>query len=88
MAFQRFVLTATVVCPGGAHLPGSPGAGRHGPAGPGSAVGRLSPPVTCVKGTVVILDPGGEAYRAIGPEHLRPFTLGRDEHGRGGALAD
>jgi hypothetical protein len=80
MAVRRYVLTATVIIPGGTHAPGSPAVGHHGPAGPGSATTRVphSPPATCLKGQVAVLDPDSAAYAAIGGEHLRPFIEGRD----------
>jgi hypothetical protein len=80
---RRFVLTATVVWPGGTLAEGTPS--RSGPAGPGSASLRVShtPPATALKGTIAVLDPEGEAYAAIGGENLRPFTDG-DHLGRAG----
>lgn len=70
-ALQRYVLTATVVVPGGTLAEGTPS--RSGPAGPGGASTAVShtPPATAIKGQVVLLDPDGGAYAAIGAAKFR-----------------
>jgi hypothetical protein len=82
MALNRYVLTADVtITPGTAVtlVAGEPGTGA--PAGPGNAAttgGELQA-VTYHKGQVIMLDPAGSVYAAIGAGNLRAFTQGTDD---------
>jgi hypothetical protein len=90
MALNRYVLSSTVtVTPGAAAtvVAGEPGTG--GAAGYGSAPVASGPdlPSTYIKGTVIVLDPAGTVYAAIGVGNLRAYVAGQDDRG-GAALSN
>jgi hypothetical protein len=87
MALQRYVLTADVTVPAGtlatptAGVPGTGGAASYGSA---STTGGPLWPVTYARGQVIVLDPAGPLFAAIGAANPRPFTDGTDGAGRPG----
>jgi hypothetical protein len=87
MALNRYVVTTDVtVTPGAAAtlVAGEPGTGA--PSGPGSKAtvdGQLQA-VTYQKGMVIILDPAGSDYAAIGAGNLRAYVQGSDDRGPSG----
>jgi hypothetical protein len=77
MAINRYVVTADVTVPAGtaaAPVAGEPATG--GAAGYGSAATTGGPlwGTSYPKGTVIMLDPAGSLYNAIGAGNLRAFT--------------
>jgi hypothetical protein len=84
MALNRYVLTATVTVAAGTPatvVAGEPGTG--GPSGYGGAPTTGGPtwPVTFAKGQVIVLDPAGSVYAAIGAGNLRAYVQGSDDAG-------
>jgi hypothetical protein len=77
MALNRYVLTATVTVAAGMAatvVAGEPGTG--GAAGYGGAPTTGGPlwPTTYLKGQVIVLDPAGSWFTAIGAGNLRAFA--------------
>jgi hypothetical protein len=89
MALARYKLTSTVTVPAGtaaAVVAGEPGTG--GAAGYGSALvsagivpARWAAGFTFIKGIVIMLDPAGAVYAAIGGGNLTPFTGAQESGG-------
>lgn len=84
MALSKFVLTSTVTVPPGTPstpVAGEPGTG--GSAGYGSASTVSGPlwPTTFQQGQVVVLDPAGSWFAAIGAGNLKPFTAAQETGG-------
>ena len=85
MALNRYVLTSTVVVAAGTAttvVAGEPGTG--GAAGFGNesiSAGAEDWPTTFVAGTVIVLDPTGALYTAIGGGNLRAYVQGQDDVG-------
>ncbi len=81
MALSRFVLTNTVTVPAGTSatpVAGEPATG--GAAGYGnSSISYF--PQTFIAGTVIVLDPTGPVYAAIGAGNLRAYQQGQDDIG-------
>jgi hypothetical protein len=87
MAVQRYVVTAAVTVPPGAAatvVAGEPGTG--GAAGYGSAATASGPllPIVLQPNQVIMLDPAGALYTAIGAGNLRAFIDGQDTVGHAG----
>ena len=87
MAVNRYVVTAVVTVPPGAAatvVAGEPGTG--GAAGFGGAPTASGPwlPITLQPQQVIMLDPAGGLYTAIGAGNLRPFVDGQDTVGHAG----
>jgi hypothetical protein len=87
MAVNRYVVTAdTTVAAGTAAtvVAGEPGTG--GAAGFGSAPTTGGPlmATTYRKNQVIMLDPAGSLYAAIGAGNLRAFVQGQDDAGHAG----
>ena len=87
MALNRYVLTATTTVAAGAAatvVAGEPGTG--GAAGFGSAPTTGGPlmATTYLKNPVIMLDPAGPLYTAIGAGNLRAFVDGQDTVGHAG----
>jgi len=87
MAINRYVVTtAVVVSPGAAAtvVAGEPGTG--GPAGFGGAPTTGGPlmPLTLKPNQVIMLDPAGPLYTAIGAGNLRAWVDGQDTVGHAG----
>jgi hypothetical protein len=76
MAVNRYVVTADVTVPAGTPtaVPGGPGTVSW--SGPGPY------PVTYASGQVIVLDPAGSLYAAIGAGNLRAWVEGQDGVGR------
>ncbi len=84
MALQRYVVAATTTVPAGTAatpVAGEPETG--GPAGYGSAATTGGPlwPITYRAGTILVLDPAGSLYTAIGAGNLRAYVQGADDVG-------
>jgi hypothetical protein len=84
MALNRYVLTSTVTVAAGTAatvVAGEPGTG--GAAGSGGAPTTGGPlwPTTYLKGQVIVLDPAGSLFTAIGAGSLRAFVQGQDDAG-------
>ncbi len=85
MALSRYVLTSSVTVPAGTPATvtaGEPGTG--GPAGYGSASVSAGYGVfgqTFVRGQVIVADPAGALYAAIGAGNLRAYVQGQDDVG-------
>jgi hypothetical protein len=87
MALNRYVLTATVTVAAGTAatlVAGEPGTGA--PAGPGNAATTGGPlwPTTYLRNTVIVLDPAGSLFTAIGAGNLRAYVQGTDDRGPSG----
>jgi hypothetical protein len=91
MALNRYVLTATVTLPPGTFTAdaatgfrfgtgsSAQGAGVYGSGGPGvssGAAGTVFP-----VGTVIVADPAGALFTAIGSGNLRAYVQGQDDVG-------
>jgi hypothetical protein len=91
MALARYVITSAVTVPAGtaatpaAGEPGTGGAAGYGNASVSAGYGVF--PQTFIAGTVIVLDPGGVLYGAIGAGNLRPYVQGQDDLGHA-ALAN
>ena len=90
MALQRYVLTASVTAPAGTAatvVPGDPATG--GAAGYGNAATTGGPlwPTAYQVGQVIVLDPAGALFAAIGAGNLRAYVQGQDDVGHA-ALAN
>jgi len=91
MALNRYVLTSTVTFGAGTAstvVAGEPGTG--GASGFGNAsisAGAEDWPVTYIAGTVIVLDPAGPLFTAIGAGNLRAYVQGQDDAGHA-ALAN
>lgn len=84
MALSRLVLTADVTVPAGTPVTvvaGEPGTG--GAAGYGSAATTGGPlwATTYARGQVIVLDPAGSLYTAIGAGSLRAYVQGSHDVG-------
>jgi len=77
VALNRYVLTSAVTVPAGTATPVSGGPGTASWAGPAGAWAEGFP-VTFQRGQVIVLDPAGSLYSAIGAGNLRAFTDGQD----------
>jgi hypothetical protein len=78
MALGRYVVTADTTVPAGTPtaVPGGPGTVSWSGPGPYPAV--------YPRNTVLLLDPAGALYAAIGAGNLRAFTDGTDTVGHAG----
>jgi hypothetical protein len=83
MALNRYVLTADTTVPAGTPTAVSGGMGLVSWAGPAGAWAE-GYPVTFRKNTVIVADPAGPLYAAIGAGNLRAFVDGQDDVGHGG----
>ena len=84
MALQRYVVATTTTVGAGTAatvVAGEPETG--GAAGYGSAATTGGPlwPITYRAGQVLILDPAGSLYAAIGAGNLRAYVQGQDDSG-------
>ncbi len=84
MALNKYVLIANVTVPAGS--PSAPVAGEPqtgGAAGYGSASTTGGPlyATTYLAGQVIVLDPAGPLYAAIGAPNLRSFTAAQETGG-------
>ena len=85
MALNKYTLTSTVTIPAGTitmPVAGEPATG--GSAGFGNASISSGPalfPTMFVAGQVVVLDPAGPLYAAIGAGNLKPFTAAQETGG-------
>jgi hypothetical protein len=86
MALQKYVLASTVTIPAGTATPVSGGLGTVSWFGPAGAWAEGFP-VTFTRGQVIMTDPAGRLYAAIGAGNLRAFVQGTDDRG-GAALAN
>jgi hypothetical protein len=80
MALNRYVVTADTTVPAGTATAVSGGPGTVSWAGPAGAWAE-GYPVTFRRNTVIMLDPAGSLYAAIGAGNLRAFTDGTDTVG-------
>ena len=78
MALSRYVLTSTVTV-AATLAAGEPGTGS--PSGPGNAATTGGPlwATTYRTGQVIVLDPAGALYAAIGAANLRAYQQGTDD---------
>lgn len=85
MALSRYELTATVTVAAGTvatPVAGEPGTG--GAAGFGNSAttgGEALWPTTFIRGTVIMLDPAGSLFTAIGAGNLKSFTAAQESGG-------
>jgi hypothetical protein len=84
MALNRYVLTATVSVPAGTITQDTVAGVGNGSAyaAPGVNLYGLEP-ITFIAGTVIVADPSGKLYAAIGARNLRAYA-GTDMTGRDG----
>jgi hypothetical protein len=90
MAVNRYVLTAAVTVSAGtlaAPTAGEPGTGAQAGFGSAATTGGPLFARSYTAGQVIMLDPAGALYAAIGAGNLRPFVDGTDTRG-GAALAN
>jgi hypothetical protein len=91
MALSRYVLTGNVSIPAGtaatvtAGEPGTGGAAGFGSAETASGYGYFGQ--SFIRGQVIVLDPAGALYSAIGAGNLRAYNQGQDDVGHA-ALAN
>lgn len=84
MAINRYVLTAQVTIAAGTTstvVAGEPATGGAAGFGNTSTTGGPIWPTTLIKGQVIMLDPAGSLYTAIGAGNLRAFVDGQDTVG-------
>jgi hypothetical protein len=86
MALNRYVVTADTTVAAGTATTVSGGPGTVSWAGPAGAWAEGFP-VTFQRGQVIVADPAGSLYAAIGAPNLRAFADGTDTAGHG-ALAN
>ncbi len=85
MALSKFVLTSTVTIPPGtittpvAGEPGSGGAAGYGSTSTSAGYGVFAQ--TLQQGQVIVLDPAGALFTAIGAGNLRSFTAAQETGG-------
>lgn len=85
MALSRYVLTATVTVPAGtittpvAGEPSTGGAAGFGNTSTSAGIGYF--PQTFLAGQVIVADPAGALYTAIGASNLRAYVQGQDDVG-------
>lgn len=79
MALNRYVVTADTILPAGT---ATAVAGGQGNTVSWSGTGGLAP--TLRRGQVLMLDPAGALYTAIGAGNLRPWVDGQDTVGHAG----
>jgi hypothetical protein len=75
MALNRYVLTADVTVPAGTPTAVSGGPGTVSWSGPGPY------PAAYQRNTVIVADPAGSLYAAIGAGNLRAYVQGQDDRG-------
>jgi hypothetical protein len=87
MALNRYVLTAdTTVAAGTAATvtAGEPGTGGAAGFGNRATTGGPLWPTTFAKGQLIVLDPAGSLFTAIGAGNLRAYVQGSDDVGHQG----
>ncbi len=85
MALSRYVLTSTVTVAAGTAatvVAGEPGTGGAAGFGGAPTVSGQLWPTTFLQGQVIMLDPAGALYTAIGAGNLRPFTEAQESGGQ------
>ena len=80
MALNRYVLTATVTVPAGTPAADANGFGLETFSGP-SGAWAAGFPQTFQAGQVIVLDPAGALYAAIGAGNLKPYTAAQETGG-------
>ena len=87
MALSRFVLVNNVTVAAGTAatvVAGEPGTGGASGFGSAPTTGGPLMATTYAKGTVILLDPAGSLFTAIGAGNLRAFVQGQDDVGHAG----
>lgn len=80
MALNRYVVTATTTVAAGTATADPNGFGLATYAGPASAWAQGFP-ATFIVGQVIVADPAGPLYAAIGAGNLRAYVQGQDDVG-------